>query len=82
MKNKKWYRRRKRLFEILEIGYDLDPVSRGYDFFSVFAILLNITASIMYTYDNLQLQYGAFSCGLRRLLWHILQSIICFVCLQ
>lgn len=58
MNKKSWYRRRKRLFEILEVGSDLDPVSRGYDFFSVFAILLNITASIMYTYDNLQMQYG------------------------
>lgn len=33
MKSKKWYRRRKRLFEILEVGNDLDHVSRAYDFF-------------------------------------------------
>ena len=55
---KKWFRRRKRLLEILEVGNDLDHVSRAYDFFSAFAILLNLTASIMYTFDHLQAQYG------------------------
>lgn len=57
--NKKWYRRRKRLLEILEVGNDLDHVSRAYDFSSAFAIFLNLTASIMYTYDNLRGQFGA-----------------------
>ena len=56
--NKKWYRRRKRLLEILEVGNDLDHVSRAYDFFSAFAIILNLVASIMYTFDSLQAQYG------------------------
>ena len=30
--NKKWLRRRERLFEILEVGNDFDSVSRIYDF--------------------------------------------------
>ncbi len=59
LNKKRWYRFRKRLFEILEVGNDLDHVSRGYDFFSVFAILLNLTASIMYTYENFRMEYGA-----------------------
>lgn len=58
MNRKKWYRRRKRLFEILEVGNDLDHVSRAYDFASAFIIVLNLTVSIMYTYDNLRAQYG------------------------
>lgn len=58
MSGKKWYRRRKRLFQILEVGNDLDHVSRGYDYFSVIAILLNLTASIMYTYDSMRIQHG------------------------
>ena len=57
--SKKWYRRRKRLLEILEVGNDLDHVSRAYDFLSALTIILNLTASIMYTYENLRGQYGS-----------------------
>lgn len=56
--NKKWYRYRKRLFEIIEVGNDLDHISRGYDFLNVFAIVLNLVVSILYTYDNMRSQYG------------------------
>lgn len=49
---------RKRLFEIIEIGSDLDAISRIYDFVSAFAIVINIIASVMYTYDHLRLEYG------------------------
>lgn len=65
--SKKWYRRRKRLLEILEVGNDLDHVSRGYDFFSAFAIVLNLTASIMYTFDSLQMQYGSVLLWIERI---------------
>ncbi len=58
LNKKRWFRRRKRLFEILEVGNDLDHASRAYDFFSVFAIILNLTASIMYTYDSFRMAYG------------------------
>lgn len=58
MNKKRWFRRRKRLFEILEVGNDLDHVSRIYDFFSAFMIVLNLTVSIMYTYDHLKAEYG------------------------
>ena len=54
----KWYRRRKRLLEIIKVGYDLDFTSRCYDFINVLAIVLNLTASIMYTFDSLQVQLG------------------------
>lgn len=57
--NKKWYRRRKRLLEILEVGNDLDHVSRAYDFISAFAIVLNLTVSIMYTFDTLEGRFGS-----------------------
>ena len=57
--NKKWYRRRKRLLEILEVGNDLDHVSRAYDFLSAFAIILNLTASIMYTFDSMEARFGS-----------------------
>lgn len=36
--SRKWIRRRKRIFEIIEVGNDLDYVSRGYDYLGVAAI--------------------------------------------
>lgn len=67
MKSKKWYRRRKRLFEILEVGNDLDHVSRVYDFFNAFTIVLNLIVSIMYTYENMRMQHGAILLCIERI---------------
>ena len=64
---KKWYRRRKRLFEIIKVGYDMDFASRSYDFINVLAIVLNLTASIMYTFDTLQAQYGPILLWIERI---------------
>ena len=49
---KKWHKQRKRLFEIVEVGYSLDFVSRMYDLLNVLAIVLNLVASILYTFDG------------------------------
>lgn len=70
--SKKWYRRRRRLFEILEVGNDLDYVSRGYDFFNAFTIVVNLVVSIMYTYDGIRAQYGNI------LLWIERITVACF----
>lgn len=56
---KSWLERRERLFEILEVGNDLDFVSRAYDLINTFAIILNILASILYTFANIREQYGS-----------------------
>lgn len=58
--NKKWLRRRKRIFEIIEVGNDLDRPSRIYDFVNAFAIIINLLVSILVTYAELQEQYGKF----------------------
>lgn len=58
--SKKWIRRRKRIFEIIEVGNDLDYVSRGYDFINASAIILNLIASIMYTFTPIELKYGTY----------------------
>ena len=55
----KWLKRRKRLFEILEVGNDLDHVSRAYDFVNAFTIIINLVVSIMYTYADMREQYGS-----------------------
>mgnify|MGYP003419923041 FL=1 len=54
---KKWHKRRKRLFEIVEVGYSLDFVSRMYDLLNVVAIVLNLAASILYTFDEIRGNY-------------------------
>lgn len=56
--SKKWIKRRKRLFEILEVGADLDYVSRGYDFLNAFSIIFNLVASVMYTFAEIRERYG------------------------
>ncbi len=58
MNSKKMLRFRKRLFEILEVGNDLDHASRAYDFVNAFSIIFNLIASVMMTFDNLQEKYG------------------------
>ena len=54
---KKWHKCRKRLFEIVEVGYSLDFISRLYDLLNVFAIVLNLVASILYTFDEVRVRY-------------------------
>lgn len=58
VKNKSWKMKRKRMFEIIEVGYDLDLASRMYDFFNVASIIINIIVSILYTYESVKERYG------------------------
>lgn len=55
--SKKWLKRRQRLFQIIDVGYDLDWVSRGYDYINVAAIVLNLAVSILHTYDAIRERY-------------------------
>ena len=55
--NKKWLKRRKRVFQIIEVGYDLDRVSRAYDYINAVAIILNLIASILQTYENIMARF-------------------------
>lgn len=45
---------RKRLFEIVEIGNLSDSVSRGFDYFIVIVILLNITVMFLETFESME----------------------------
>lgn len=56
--SKKWEKRRKRLYDIIEVGSDYDSYSRIYDFANAGAIILNIIASIMYTFEEVRNQFG------------------------
>ena len=55
----KLQRRRRRIFEIVEIGSTGDLISRLYDLFYTITILVNLTATILSTFDPIEAQHGA-----------------------
>ncbi len=57
---KKWLYLRRRLAQILEVGAPDDPVSRGYDLLSTLILLTNVAVTVLYTFDQMELQYGDF----------------------
>lgn len=65
--NAAWEKRRKRVFEIVEIGSNYDAVCWGYDYFNTFTILLNLACSIAYTFDSAAARYGSVLLLLERL---------------
>lgn len=52
-------KRKRRVFELVEVGYAGDFYSRAYDFVGVLAILLNLAASVADTYERVHAQCGA-----------------------
>ena len=62
-----WEKRRRRLYELIEIGCNYDAACWGYDVLNTFTILLNLTVSILYTYDNWALKYGGLLLTIERL---------------
>ncbi len=54
----KWEKYRKRLFHIIEVGSDFDEHSRWYDYENAAAILLNLTVTILYTFEEVRVPYG------------------------
>ena len=53
-----WDDRRKRLFEIIEIGLPGDVASQVYDVFNILSIVINLVVSVMYTFDDLHAKFG------------------------
>lgn len=53
-----WPARRKRVSEIIEVGNNQDWPSRLYDVLNALAIVLNLAASILYTFENFRAGYG------------------------
>ena len=53
-----WLKRRKRLCEIIEVGYDRDWISRLYDIVNALAIVANLAASSLYTFEEVRFQWG------------------------
>lgn len=59
-----WLQRRKRLFEIVEVGAADDWISRGYDLLSTLILVVNLTVTVMNTFDAVSLRYGAMLKGI------------------
>ena len=55
---------RRRLAHVVEIGASEDRLSRGYDFLITGIILINLTVSILSTFDELDAAYGALFDGI------------------
>ncbi len=55
---KSWDARRKRIFDIIEVGTDYDYPSKAYDIINALTIILNLVASVMYTFESLRVEYG------------------------
>ena len=53
-----WDDRRKRLFEISEIGLPGDVASQVYDAFNILSIVINLVVSVMVTFDDLHARFG------------------------
>ena len=49
---------RQRLFHILEIGPEEDSIGRAYDILNLTTIIINLVASILYTFEELRVPYG------------------------
>ncbi len=57
-KRKNWLQRRKRVFEIIEVGSLEDIPSRAYDIASVAVMMVNIAVTVLYTFDEMEQNYG------------------------
>ena len=53
-----WDDRRKRLFEIIEIGLPGDVASQVYDAINILSIVINLVVSVMVTFDDLHARFG------------------------
>ena len=55
---KKWLKKRRRIKEIIEVGSDIDFLSRAYDYINAGAIIVNLLFSILYTFAEMREKYG------------------------
>ena len=61
--DRSWDSRRRRVYEIVNVGAAEDFVSRAYDFLNTFAIVVNLAVSILYTFREAREAYGGLLLG-------------------
>lgn len=49
---------KKRVFDMIEVGFVEDIIGRGYDIVNLSLIVINLAVSIMMTFDDIMAQYG------------------------
>ena len=54
-----WMRIRRRLANIMKVGATDEVFSREYDIISTLAVIINIIVVVMYTFDYMEIKYGA-----------------------
>lgn len=75
-----WQKKRRRVSEIIEAGTLGDLLSRDYDFLSTVLLLVNVAVTILYTFDEMELKYGAVFLLLEAITVAFLQWITFFDC--
>ena len=55
---KRWKKIREDLFSMVSVGVVDEPVNQAYDIISTAALIINLAAAIMNTYDSLNARYG------------------------
>ena len=58
MQNSKWKKIRSNIFSMVSVGVVDEPINQAYDIISTGALIINLAAAIMNTYDNLNARYG------------------------
>lgn len=53
-----WKAARAKIFRMVSVGVIDEPVNQAYDVISIAALLANLTAAVLATFDNLQAMYG------------------------
>ena len=52
----------KRVSDIIEVGYDEDFQGRAYDVLNLSTIVINLTVSVMMTFDGAVARFGSIYC--------------------
>ena len=55
-----------KLFHVLEVGPEEDTIGRAYDILNLMSIVINLTASILYTFEELRIPYGSILLNIER----------------
>ena len=58
-RKKFWMQCRRRVWEIIEPGTAEDLISRCYDVFTTLMTLINVIVTVLYTFDEMELNYGS-----------------------
>ena len=62
--NRSWDSRRRRVYEIVNVGASEDLVSRSYDFLNTFIIVVNLAVSVLDTFQEVREAYGGLLLGI------------------